>query len=71
MFGMPCSPLVDLGIQNIHSILILIFFKVTIARKQGRYIGLGKNVLLAADVEDSKSLCSFILPTTSLLTTPL
>ena len=59
-----------MGIQNLHSILIPIFFKVAIARKQGGYIGQGKNVSPAADVEDSKSLCSFILHTTSLLTTP-
>ena len=59
-----------MGIQNLHSILIPIFFKVAIARKQGGYIGLGKNVSPAADVEDSKSLCSLILPTTLLFTTP-
>ncbi|EDR01044.1 uncharacterized protein LACBIDRAFT_333595 [Laccaria bicolor S238N-H82] len=56
IFGTPSGPLVDLGIQNLHSILIPIFFKVGIARKQGGYIGLGKNVSPAADVEDTADL---------------
>ncbi|TFK40452.1 hypothetical protein BDQ12DRAFT_711156 [Crucibulum laeve] len=53
VFGTPSGPLVDLGIQNTHSIQFPYFIRAAIDRKQGGYIGAGKNVWCAADVDET------------------
>ncbi|CAA7267182.1 unnamed protein product [Cyclocybe aegerita] len=43
VFGEPKGPLIDLGIQNGHTMLIEWLAKASITRKQGGYIGKGVN----------------------------
>lgn len=56
VFGTVSGPLVDLGIQNEHSIQFPLLFKVAIARKRSDYIGLGKNIWPAVEVNDTADL---------------
>ena len=58
VFGYPSGPLVDLGVQNKHSVQIPLLIKPSIARKQGGYFGKGLNQRPLVDVEDSS--CTFI-----------
>ncbi|KAF9479340.1 NAD(P)-binding protein [Pholiota conissans] len=56
VFGYPSGPLVDLNIQNRHSIQLPFIIKPSIARKQGAYIGKGLNAWSAVDVNDTADL---------------
>lgn len=54
VFGPPSGPLVDLGIQNTHSIQMPYIIKPSIYRKKGAYFGNGLNQWPAVDVEDGQ-----------------
>ncbi|KAJ3516695.1 hypothetical protein NLJ89_g967 [Agrocybe chaxingu] len=56
VFGKPEGPLIELGIQNSHTIVIPWLAKASIARKQGGHIGKGLNVWPAVHVEDNADL---------------
>ncbi|CAA7267188.1 unnamed protein product [Cyclocybe aegerita] len=56
VFGNPKGPLVDRGIQSVHSILTRFLVKAAIARKQGGYVGTGVNKWVAIDVEENADL---------------
>ncbi|KAF8177021.1 hypothetical protein BJ912DRAFT_986289 [Pholiota molesta] len=56
VFGYPSGPLVDLKVQNIHSIQLPYTIKPSLARKQGGYIGKGLHTWSAVDVEDTADL---------------
>ncbi|CAA7267190.1 unnamed protein product [Cyclocybe aegerita] len=56
VFGNPKGPLVDLGIQSVHSIVTRFIVEAAIARKQGGYVGKGVNKWAAVDVEDNADL---------------
>ncbi|CAA7258837.1 unnamed protein product [Cyclocybe aegerita] len=56
VFGRPEGPLIELGIQNGHTMVIPWLAKASIARKQGGYIGKGLNVWPAVHVEDNADL---------------
>ncbi|PPQ79216.1 hypothetical protein CVT25_002822 [Psilocybe cyanescens] len=52
IFGSPSGQLVDLGIQNMHSIQIPYIIKPSIARKQGAYFSKGLNTWSAVSQEE-------------------
>ncbi|KAJ3491669.1 hypothetical protein NLJ89_g11314 [Agrocybe chaxingu] len=56
VFGNPQGPLVDLGIQSLHSVMTKWLVKAAIARKNGGYFGKGVNKWAAIDVEDNADL---------------
>jgi len=56
IFGYPSGPLVDLGIQNKHSIQMPVLIKPSIVRKQGGYFGKGLNQWPLVDVEETADL---------------
>uniref|UniRef100_A0A8H8CEH7 NmrA-like domain-containing protein n=1 Tax=Psilocybe cubensis TaxID=181762 RepID=A0A8H8CEH7_PSICU len=52
IFGVPTGQLVDLGLQNTHSMQIPFIVKPSITRKQGGYIGKGLNTWSAISHEE-------------------
>jgi len=56
VFGYPSGPLVDLGIQNKHSLQMPAVIKPSIARKQGGYFGKGVNQWPLVDVQETAEL---------------
>ncbi|KDR82445.1 hypothetical protein GALMADRAFT_134061 [Galerina marginata CBS 339.88] len=56
IFGYPSGPVVELGVQNKHSIQLPSAIKPAIARKQGGYIGKGLNKWPAVSLDDTADL---------------
>ena len=53
VFGFPKGPLVDLKIQNTHSVTVPYLHKIALARNQAGYFGQGLNRCSATHVEES------------------
>jgi nucleoside-diphosphate-sugar epimerase len=56
IFGYPSGPLVDLGIQNRHSMPWALLIRPSIERKQGAYFGKGVNTWSAVSIDDTVDL---------------
>jgi hypothetical protein len=53
IYGMATGRLVELGIQNPHSLQIPAVIKSSIARGQAGMVGMGKNIWPNVDIDDS------------------
>ncbi|KAH7927395.1 NAD(P)-binding protein [Leucogyrophana mollusca] len=56
VYGVASSPLIDLGLQNPHSILVPVLFKASLDRGQGGTVGEGKNIWQNVHVDDLAAL---------------
>ncbi|KAF8904777.1 hypothetical protein CPB84DRAFT_1895995 [Gymnopilus junonius] len=56
IFGYPSGPLVNLGVQNTHSIQLPYIIRACIPRKQGGYIGKGVHRWPAVSIDDTADL---------------
>jgi hypothetical protein len=52
IYGLASGRLVDLGIQNKHSLQIPQLVKISIDRRRAGYVGLGKNIWANVHIDD-------------------